>query len=214
MILRRSPFARRRAIWLVAALLAASVAFTAATSSVVAKQAPAAASAERISLLGVPNAAHVEGALYRGAQPRPEAFAELRKFGIAVVVDFRDNRDDIRREKQRVEAQGMTFVSVPWNPQNNPSRENVRSFFTALRDYQGKSIFIHCERGADRTGTMIALYRIAYDHWTPERALAEMRSFHYWDHLLPHLARYVEAFPATLAADPSLAAQAIPATTQ
>jgi hypothetical protein len=58
---------------------------------------------------------------------------------------------------------------------------------------------------------MIALYRITYDHWTPDQAVAEMDTFHYWSYLLPHLARYVEAFPAVVSADPSLAALALPA---
>jgi hypothetical protein len=48
---------------------------------------------------------------------------------------------------------------------------------------------------------MIGLYRIVHDHWTAEQAVAEMNDFHYLRHLMPHLARYVEAFPALLASD-------------
>jgi len=192
-------------------LFAAAIAFSFVFSTTGARQAPQVIAAEKITLPGLANAAHVSGTLYRGAQPAPAAFPELKKLGIAVIVDFSDNREDIQREKTRVETQGMAFISIPWSALNDPSRDNVVAFFAALHDNSGKKIFVHCERGADRTGTMIALYRITYDHWTPDQAVAEMDTFHYWSYLLPHLARYVEAFPAVVSADPSLAALALPA---
>ncbi|HEV3219997.1 MAG TPA: tyrosine-protein phosphatase [Candidatus Acidoferrales bacterium] len=206
-----SKYVRSKTAWLAVGLIAAAIAFAFSFSTIGARQSPHVGAAEKITLPGLPNAARVSGAIYRGAQPSPEAYAELKKLGIAVVVDFRDDRESIQSEKNRVESQGMAFVSIPWNARNDPSRDNVVAFFTTLHDNSGKKIFVHCERGADRTGTMIALYRITYDHWTPDQAVAEMDTFHYWSYLLPHLARYVEAFPAVVSADPSLAALALPA---
>jgi protein tyrosine/serine phosphatase len=202
-----------RAAWLAVEFFAAAITFSFAFSTTGARQSPSPQidAAERITLPGLPNAARVSGSIYRGAQPSPEGFPELKKLGIAVVVDFRDDREEIQREKTRVITEGMAFVSIPWNARNNPSRDNVVAFFTTLHDNFGKKIFIHCERGADRTGTMIALYRITYDHWTPDQAVAEMNAFHYWNNLFPNLARYVQAFPAAVSADPSLTGQAITA---
>ena len=37
-------------------------------------------------------------------------------------------------------------------------------------------VFVHCKRGADRTGTVIACYRIAHDGWKRELALKEAKS--------------------------------------
>ncbi len=206
-------FVHRRAIGFAAALFAAAITFAFVLSTTSARQAPLPAdSAEKINLQGIANAARVNSMLYRGAQPRLEALPELKKLGIGVIVDFRDDANSIEWEKKGVESQGMTFVSIPWSASKNPSREKVAAFFSTLNDNTGKKIFVHCERGADRTGTMIALYRIAYDHWTPDQAVAEMNAFHYWNHLFPNLERYVEAFPTTLANDPSLAGQTVPPT--
>jgi len=33
---------------------------------------------------------------------------------------------------------------------------------------------VHCERGADRTGMMCAMYRVVVCGWTKEAAIAEM----------------------------------------
>jgi hypothetical protein len=99
----------------------------------------------------------------------------------------------------------MKFVNLPWNGAGLPSRDEILTFFTLLRDNPDKKIFLHCQYGADRTGVMVALYRIAVDHWTSEQAITEMKDFHYHSFMLPHLAKYVKAFPAALASDPSLA---------
>lgn len=201
----RFHLVRRGATWLLAVVFAATLAVTFIFSSSSAQQTPPPPDpAERITLKGVSNAAQINSTLYRGAQPSLEALPGLKKIGIAVIVDFRDDANNIDWEKKGVEAQGMSFVSIPWSASKNPTRDKVAAFFTALNGNADKKIFVHCERGADRTGTMIALYRIAHDHWTPGQAVAEMNAFHYWNHVFPNLARYVEAFPTTLANDPSI----------
>jgi tyrosine-protein phosphatase SIW14 len=167
--------------------------------------APIGARAAAITIPGVPNAGSVTGTLFRGAQPNSSAYAGLQKLGMNIVVDFRAESGEVSSEKKSVESLGMKFVNLPWSGASLPSRDQILTFFTLLRDNPDQKIFIHCQYGADRTGVMIALYRIAVDHWTPDQAIAEMKDFHYHNLLLPHLAKYVKAFPAALAADPSLA---------
>jgi Tyrosine phosphatase family len=166
--------------------------------------------AKNIQVVGVPNAASFTPTLYRGAQPTPEGFAGLHKLGIDIVVDFRDEPSEIKFEKKSVESQGMRFVSVPWRGDALPTNDELVTFFKLLRDNPDKKIFIHCEYGKDRTGVMAALYRIAVEHWSAEQSIAEMKEFHYDRARLPHLARYVRAFPAMLDANTSLA-KVIPA---
>jgi len=38
-------------------------------------------------------------------------------------------------------------------------------------------VFVHCKRGADRTGTIIGCYRIAHEGWTADRALSEAKQY-------------------------------------
>jgi tyrosine-protein phosphatase SIW14 len=166
---------------------------------------------QRISISSLPNAAEVTPNLYRGAQPDPSGYAQLKNLGIEVVVDFREEKSEVKDEQARVSAAGMRFVSIPWSPLNNPTRAQIISFFSVLRDNPQKKIFVHCEAGSDRTGVMIALYRIELDHWTTEQALAEMKLFRFHNVLYAHLARYVRAFPAAVIADPALLAGFAPA---
>jgi protein tyrosine/serine phosphatase len=161
---------------------------------------------KELSVPSLPNSAKVTANLYRGAQPGPSGYAQLKNLGIEIVVDLRQEKPEIKDEQARVEASGMRFVSIPWSPLNNPSRAQIISFFDLLKDNPQKKIFVHCEEGADRTGTMIALYRVGLDGWTPQQAVAEMNLFHFHSVLYPHLARLVQEFPAAIAADPALLA--------
>lgn len=171
------------------------------------------AAAQRESVKGIDNFAQVNGFLFRGAQPGDGAYASLKQMGINVIVDFRDEKDEIAHEKKAVEAAGMQFLSLPWSGRGEPTHDEVITFLNLMHDPQGKKVFVHCRQGRDRTGTMVALYRLTFDHWTVDNAIAEMHDFHYHAFFLPGLARYVRNYPAHLSSDPTLAAMVLPVAT-
>ena len=70
----------------------------------------------------------------------------------------------------------MKYVSVPMNGMETPSNRDVAKVLALLEDASTGPVFVHCLRGADRTGGVIACYRIEHDHWKNEKALAEARS--------------------------------------
>ncbi len=155
---------------------------------------------------GVPNFGQVTPQLYRGGQPTPEGFAELKKLGVEIVVNFRHEPDLIAAERRTVESLGLRCVSIPWNSWHRPSNQQVAEFLALLQANPQKKIFVHCHHGADRTGVMVAAYRIADERWTPAQAIKEMDAFHFHSFWLRHLKRYIEDFPGQLAADPNFRA--------
>ena len=160
---------------------------------------------------GLPNFAHVTDVLYRGAQPTSLGFSNLHKMGVAIIVNFRDEPDEIAAEKHEVESLGMKYVGIPWSASNNPSDAQVVQFLDLVRANPQTKVFVHCRRGADRTGTMIAAFRIAVEHKTVTEAVAEMHQFHYNRFFRPHLQRYVTSFPQSLQTNKLYGAYAIPA---
>ncbi len=57
-----------------------------------------------------------------------------------------------------------------------PASQQVAEFLNLLQANSRQKIFIHCHHGADRTGVMVAAFRIAMQNWTPQQALAEMKA--------------------------------------
>jgi protein tyrosine/serine phosphatase len=160
---------------------------------------------------GVPNFGQVSPFLFRGGQPGEESFQGLKKLGVEIVVNFRDERDLIESERRQVEALGLRYVSIPWSSWHRPNDQRVIEFLELVRANPQKKILVHCHHGADRTGVMVAAYRIAVERWTPPQAIAEMDAYHFHSFWLHHLKSYVQDFPELLAADPNFRALRPPA---
>ena len=65
-----------------------------------------------------------------------------------------------------------------------------------VTDPAARPVYVHCLHGVDRTGTMIAIYRMEIEGWRPSEALAEME--HFGAHGLLHdLRRSVGAYTPT-----------------
>ena len=127
---------------------------------------------------GLPNFKIVNDRILRGGQPSDDGFKKLAERGVKTVVDLRwVNEHSIPHEKEIVEADGMRFISVPMKGLSAPSLEQMTKVLSILEDSNSWPVFIHCRRGADRTGTVLACYRISHDHWENQKALEEAKTY-------------------------------------
>jgi protein tyrosine/serine phosphatase len=122
------------------------------------------------------NFQEVEASVYRGAQPSEEGFRELARLGVHTIVDLRGAGGRSSKEAEIVEGLGMQYVNVPLAGFKAPTPEQVSKLLGILENRTDGPVFVHCRRGADRTGTILALYRIEHDHWGNEKALDEAKT--------------------------------------
>jgi tyrosine-protein phosphatase SIW14 len=126
---------------------------------------------------GVPNFHKVNDHVYRGAQPSAQGFQSLAKMGVKTVLDLRQTDGRSAEEKRAVEAAGMRYVNIPMYGMQTPNSADVAKALAMFEDKNAGTVFVHCKRGADRTGTVIACYRISHDRWDNKKALGEAKSF-------------------------------------
>jgi protein tyrosine/serine phosphatase len=145
--------------------------------------------AQKLEKPGCPNLHKVSGDLYRGAQPTARGMKELKKLGIKTIVNLRSfNSDRSEMKKAGVNFNREHIWMKAWHAED---KEIVR-FLKIVNDPAKRPVFVHCQHGADRTGTMCAVYRVAIQGWSKPEALREMTrgGFGYhgvWQNLL----RYV-----------------------
>jgi protein tyrosine/serine phosphatase len=137
---------------------------------------PAAASASRpadwavkIERAGLPNLYQVTTNLYRGAQPTRQGMAELKQMGVKTVVNLRNyHSDEVGMAGTGLEQDHLNMA--PWHATDE---ESVR-FLKVVTDTNKLPVFVHCQRGADRTGTLCAVYRVVVCNWSRDKAIREM----------------------------------------
>jgi len=125
--------------------------------------------AERIQLIGVPNLHKVSDTLYRSAQPSAEGMRNLKAMRIETVVNLRSFHSD----RDEIKGTGLAYEHIymkAWHPEE---KEAVR-FLQIVTNPKRTPVLIHCQHGADRTGAMCAIYRVAVQEWGEEEALKEM----------------------------------------
>lgn len=126
----------------------------------------------------LPNFQKVDDHVYRGAQPTNSGFKNLAERGIKTVVDLRDVGEHSQAGEQKtVTGLGMRYVSIPMQGMSTPKDQQIAEVLALLDDVTSGPVFVHCKRGADRTGTVIAVYRIFHDGWDSKRALSEAKSY-------------------------------------
>lgn len=124
----------------------------------------------------IANFAQVGPRLYRGAEPDKNALAALQQLGVHTIVDLRMWHS--AREEAQAKRLGMRWIHVPMG-YFAPSDKQIRTLMSVLTDPSYGTVFVHCAQGADRTGTVVALYRVLVQDWPLDRVFDEMRAHHF-----------------------------------
>lgn len=135
---------------------------------------------------GLSNFAKVSDEVCRGAQPVPAGFAALKKMGIRTIVNLRDFHSD----EKWIKGMGFYYVSIPMSATNIGDAQAI-AFLKVITNPKYKPYFIHCQHGSDRTGTMIALYRMYVQEWPRQKALGELSVYGFHEYFY-NLRRYLE----------------------
>ena len=138
---------------------------------------------------GAPNLYKVTDGVYRGAEPGAVGFRCLERMGVRTVVNLQTMDSD----RDELEGTDLDYEHI-WFRTWHPEDEDVVRFLNIATDPARTPVFVHCRRGADRTGLMCAVYRVVVCGWSKEEAIREMTQGGFgFDHRWRNLVEYVEA---------------------
>ena len=143
--------------------------------------------AKAVDVPGAPNLHQVSPTLYRSAALEPAGFAAIKNLGVKTVVNLRAFHSD-RKETAAAGLQYEHIYFKTWHAED----EDVVRFLKIVTDPARQPALVHCQHGADRTGTLCAIYRIAVEGWSKEEAIDEMMRGDYgyhevWVNLPPYI---------------------------
>jgi tyrosine-protein phosphatase SIW14 len=124
--------------------------------------------------------------IYRSEQPGNIDFTLIESIGIKSVLSLREFHQD----SDLINGFKLNLFNVKINPYYFGDIEIVEAL--KILKNSPKPILIHCNIGGDRTGTVIAMYRIIYQNWTKEKAIQEMKEGGYGFHwIFLNMPRYI-----------------------
>lgn len=145
--------------------------------------------ARPIELAGVENLHLVEPGLYRSAKPSAAGYQALYDMGLRQVLSLLSPFE----EQESLEDSGLTLHRLPMLPVLILDRDIIVGLRLLRARKPEQPILVHCRHGADRTGVLIAAYRVIQQNWTVPAAIEEMRQGGYGHHEFFHnLSVYLE----------------------
>lgn len=147
--------------------------------------------------LGLFNVYQVSPTLFRSAQPPLSGAVTLQQNQalvlngqtIKTLINLRavhDEADDLLVNQSQLNYHHIRFNT--WHVEDG----DVVRFLKAATDPVQQPILLHCKHGADRTGMMVAIYRIVVQGWDKKTAIAEMKQGGFGYHTIwSNLERYI-----------------------
>jgi protein tyrosine/serine phosphatase len=147
--------------------------------------------AVRPDLQGVENLWQITERFYRSGQPTAEGFRALEDFGIRTVISMRQTVNDV----PLAAGTGLALVRIPMKSRHVAEHRGdkiVRTMRVLRKSMAQGPVLLHCRHGSDRTGVIVALWRILYEGWSRQAALDELIAGGYGYHAIwANIPRYV-----------------------
>jgi protein tyrosine/serine phosphatase len=138
---------------------------------------PQQGSLEKIDSKHFKNLYKVDNDLYRSEQPSKKGFQEIESLGVKTILNFRRLWDNTKKAKNF----NFNLVNLPLKAKLLNEDDIVKAL--SIIQNSEKPVLVHCWHGSDRTGAIVAAYRILFDNWSKENAIAEFRikdlGYHY-----------------------------------
>lgn len=124
-----------------------------------------------------------QGIIYRsGRLPLDRAQATLANHHIRVLVDLTENNPGNRfqlKERAVAAALGIEYHNFPLIGDGTGNITNYANAIAVMHQARraGKPVLVHCAAGAQRTGGVVAAYRVLVERKSPDAARAELKRY-------------------------------------
>jgi len=132
--------------------------------------------------------------IYRGAKPEnPKGYFSARSaLGVNTCVNLETYNNEVNVAAQA----GIQVIHFPLTVFSKVSVGEIDQIIETLMDKINQPVLVHCLQGHDRTGMIIACFRMAVDHWSLADALEEMDAYgyqHLWMEMAANVEHYAQA---------------------
>ncbi len=93
--------------------------------------------------------------------------------GVKTIINLRGANQNTKAAEAEARDAGIAYFNIPMHDLRRPNDEQIARVLAIINAPENWPVLIHCKRGSDRTGTVVAIYRIVNDGWSAREAVAE-----------------------------------------
>lgn len=143
------------------------------------------------------NFREVTPTIYRSGLISKEAVPYLKELGIKTVLTFDNQPKRVAEEQKYLKEAGIESISIPWSGWDDPDDATIQKIHEIMNSPEHQPILIHCKHGQERTGVVVATWRISHQNWSADQAYQEMKGCGFRPFQYGHLKKYVYNFAST-----------------
>jgi len=133
----------------------------------------------------------VPGRIYRSGQPGASQLEEwIDRYDLKTILVLKPTLRPY--EKEIAERRGLNLHHIVVSTKQGLPEDQWQRIKGILTDEQNFPLLLHCHAGADKTGTVTALYRVEVQGWPLWKALLEMDLHYHIPFQYPALQRYLK----------------------
>lgn len=121
----------------------------------------------------IENFHQVAPGIFRGGSPGPEGVAYLKKMGFKTILNLEARKKTLKAEEEAAKKHGLYWYSDPITLFRLPGDERIDKMLEVMSNPANHPVFVHCRAGRDRTGMLVALYRVEHERVNPAHAWQE-----------------------------------------
>lgn len=147
----------------------------------------------------IDNFHEVSPGVYRGAAPGQDGINYLKSLNVKSDIDLEGTRFwAIIPEEHAADSASIHFIHKPilalpdiLGDLTSVNDAEVTEILSDMGDPAQQPVFVHCQKGEDRTGMIVGLFEVLYLHMAPKDAWADMLAHGYHPHFTA-LTKYFE----------------------
>lgn len=149
--------------------------------------------AKKLELETLSNCYQVSPDFYRSAQISGKSSKELQELGVHSVLNLRRWFND----NQELKSTEIAALHLPILTKKMDEADVLEAL--KLIDKAEKPVLVHCLHGSDRTGVIVAAYRMVFENWEKSAAIDEFIQprFGYHADLFPELLQLLKDLDVT-----------------
>ncbi len=136
----------------------------------------------------------VSPTLTRGSRLEGSDMDALKAKGFKGVINLCAENDADTANAKRLGMNSLHEKIIDNTPPTNAQAKQILDFMT---NPANQPVYVHCEAGQGRTGCAVAIYRMAVEGWSADKAIAEAKSM---GMKVPEQIEFLRNFSADLAA--------------